>query len=87
MTASMNLQLFDHYPTTCDWLSRAQARNKEICFDKLKEIISECCVEPKERELYEGLSEKGKQRRKLEKRRRGEVKESRRSGRGSFDDW
>ena len=39
---------------------RTQTRNKEICIQKLKEIIAEAAVEPKERQQWEGIGDKGK---------------------------
>jgi peptidyl-tRNA hydrolase ICT1 len=65
---------------------RVQSRNKEICLDKLRIIIAGACVEPKEREQYEGLSDTGKERRKTDKRKRGDVKSSRGNSRASFHD-
>jgi hypothetical protein len=56
-----------------------QGQNKEDCFRKLKQMIAEASVAPKDRHMYEGISEKGKERRKDEKRKRGEVKEGRRA--------
>ncbi len=44
-------------------------------------MIAEAYIEPKEREMWEGLSDKGKETRKIEKRKRGEVKANRRATR------
>jgi hypothetical protein len=63
---------------------RVQNRNKAECISKLQTIIAECWLEPKEREMYEGIGEKTKLIRKDEKRKRSAVKESRRQR--SFDD-
>ena len=63
---------------------RTQNRNKEDCIDKLRVMLAEAYVEPKERSMWEGISEKGKQERKQEKRKRGAVKQSRTSNR-KFD--
>ena len=50
-------------------------------------MIAEAYIEPKEREMWVGISEKGKEKRKIEKRKRGEVKDSRREKhRKSYDD-
>ena len=57
--------------------NRTQTHNKEDCLDKLRIMISEASVAPKDRHMYEGISEKGKERRKDEKRKRGEVKDNR----------
>ena len=57
---------------------RTQSKNKDDCIMKLKEMIAYASVEPKEREMWEGLSEKTKQTRRDDKRKRGEVKSARR---------
>ncbi len=56
---------------------RTQTYNKEDCLTKLREMISEASIEPKDRAMYEGISDKGKERRKDEKRKRSTVKEGR----------
>jgi hypothetical protein len=53
--------------------------------DKLREMIAEAYLEPKEREMWIGISEKGKEKRRDEKRKRGTVKETRRSKNFDFD--
>lgn len=45
--------------------------------EKLREIISEAYVEPKDRHMWVGISKKGKEQRKDDKRKRGEVKQNR----------
>jgi hypothetical protein len=55
--------------------------------DKIKELISEAYVEPKDRHMWVGISEKGKEQRKDEKRKRGSVKESRRVKNFHDDDY
>eukprot|EP01032_Pedospumella_encystans_P011384 gene11384-13236_t len=62
---------------------RTQAHNKEDCLTKLRDMISEASIEPKDRKMYDGISDKGKERRKDEKRKRSAVKESRRA---KYDD-
>ena len=57
---------------------RTQAQNREDCLKKLRVMISEASVAPKERTMYAGLSERGKERRKEDKRKRSNVKETRR---------
>lgn len=57
---------------------RTQTSNRKDCFEKLQKMIAEAYIEPKERAMWEGISEKGKQQRKEEKRKRGVVKENRR---------
>lgn len=64
---------------------RTQARNRADCFDKLKVILEEACVEPKERNQYEGIGEIGKLRRRDEKRKRSEVKSMRRMSKSDYD--
>ncbi len=57
---------------------RTQAKNKDDCITKLKELIAEAMLTPKEREMWVGISEKTKQTRKEDKRKRGDVKSNRR---------
>ena len=56
---------------------RTQHRNREECMNKIKLIIEEAKVAPKVRKQYKGLSEKGKSRRRDDKRFRGKVKANR----------
>jgi hypothetical protein len=58
---------------------RTQPQNREDCLKKLRHMISEASVEPKDRKMYEGLSEQGKARRVNDKKKRGQVKETRRT--------
>ena len=44
-------------------------------------MIAEAYIEPKEREMWQGISDKGKEIRKIEKRKRGEVKANRKQSR------
>jgi hypothetical protein len=53
--------------------------------DKIREMISEAYVEPKDRHMWVGLSDKGKEKRKTEKRQRGAVKSLRRIDKHDFD--
>jgi len=62
---------------------RTQMRNKDDCITKLRELIAEASVPPKDRHLWEGISDRGKERRKDEKRKRGDVKKAR--GKNSKD--
>ena len=64
---------------------RTQGQNRKDCMDKLREMIAEAYLEPKEREMWIGISEKGKEKRRDEKRKRGTVKETRRSKNFDFD--
>jgi protein subunit release factor B len=64
---------------------RTQSKNKDDCLSKLKELIAEAMLTPKEREMWVGISEKTKQKRKEEKRKRGEVKNNRKKFK-DFDD-
>jgi protein subunit release factor B len=56
---------------------RTQSKNKDDCVEKLKIMIAEAMLTPKEREMWVGISEKGKLQRKNDKRKRGDVKEGR----------
>ena len=62
-----------------------QSQNKEDCLQKVREMIAEAYVAPKDRDMWEGIGERGKQIRKSEKKKRGEKKESRRQS-SSWDD-
>lgn len=63
---------------------RTQSKNKDDCIEKLKEMVAEAFVEPKDRQMWEGISDKGKEQRRDEKRKRGAVKSTRRI---SKDEW
>eukprot|EP00600_Ochromonadales_sp_CCMP1393_P006131 CAMPEP_0174954340 /NCGR_PEP_ID=MMETSP0004_2-20121128/369_1 /TAXON_ID=420556 /ORGANISM="Ochromonas sp., Strain CCMP1393" /LENGTH=179 /DNA_ID=CAMNT_0016202141 /DNA_START=131 /DNA_END=670 /DNA_ORIENTATION=+ len=65
---------------------RTQGKNKEDCLNKLRYMIAEASVAPKDRKMWEGLSEKGKEKRKEEKRKRGAVKSNRRKNMKDFFD-
>lgn len=56
---------------------RTQSKNKDDCVEKLKIMIAEAMLTPKEREMWVGISERGKEQRKNDKRKRGDVKEGR----------
>lgn len=47
---------------------RTQANNKKACMEKLKEMIEDAFIEPKDRVVWEGISERGKEMRKDSKR-------------------
>lgn len=64
---------------------RVQSKNRQECEKKLRVMLAEAYVEPKERQMYEGISDQNKAHRKIEKKKRGDVKERRRSN--SFDDF
>ena len=63
---------------------RTQASNLRDALAKVQEMFDEAAIEPKTREQWEGIGDKGKRIRKKMKDRRKNVKENRRS-RG-FDD-
>lgn len=65
---------------------RTQAKNKDDCIIKLQEMVAEAYIEPKDRQMWEGISEKGKEHRRDEKRKRGSVKSSRGRVSGGGDD-
>lgn len=69
------------------YIARTQAKNKEDCVSKLQIMLAEAYVEPKDRHMWEGISEKGKEIRKQEKRQRGAVKDSRRMKNFRDDDY
>ena len=48
-------------------------------------MLAEAYVEPKERQMYTEISEQNKTYRKTEKKKRGDVKEKRRSN--NYDDF
>jgi hypothetical protein len=64
---------------------RTQSRNREICLGKLKEILAEAEVEPKERNMRVGIGEQGKKIRRVIKEKRTEVKKGR--GNNKKDDF
>ena len=66
--------------------SRTQSSNREDCVWKLKTLIAEAYMEPKERKMWEGLSEQGKENRRAEKKKRAAVKNVRREKSFDFDD-
>ena len=64
--------------------NRSQKNNLDDCFVKMQQIVDEASISPKERKLYKGESNKGKERRMEKKRRRSEVKSSRRPSRDEY---
>ena len=55
--------------------------------EKLKVMVAQAYIVPKERNMYEGISKGAKIERKIEKRARGVVKSARRSNNvRDFDD-
>jgi hypothetical protein len=67
------------------YVFRTQHRNKELCIARLKDIINEAAIEPKDREIWEGIGDKGHRIRKNMKDRRSEVKQSRGKNRNDDD--
>ena len=66
---------------------RTQSNNRDHCIEKLKVMVAQAYIVPKERNMYEGISKGAKIERKVEKRARGVVKSSRRSNNvKDFDD-
>jgi protein subunit release factor B len=57
---------------------RTQAQNKKAALNKLRDMILKAYPRPKERKMRKGLSQKTKERRKEEKRKRSQVKANRR---------
>jgi ribosome-associated protein len=64
---------------------RTQHKNKELCVVKLREMLAEAYVEPKERKMREGISKRTKANRKDDKRHRSSVKANRRSNSKDYD--
>jgi protein subunit release factor B len=64
---------------------RTQHKNKELCIDKLRDILAEAYIEPKDRKMWQGLSKKTKSNRKDEKRHRSDIKANRRSNKKDYD--
>mmetsp|Transcript_14316 Transcript_14316/g.21056 ORF Transcript_14316/g.21056 Transcript_14316/m.21056 type:complete len:202 (-) Transcript_14316:77-682(-) len=56
---------------------RTQLRNKADALSKLQAMVDQAAIEPKERSMYEGISEKGKKKRVEFKRKRSLVKQNR----------
>lgn len=52
---------------------------------KLQEIVDEAFVEPKERVMWEGIGEKTKAKRRVEKQFRSEIKATRRVNKRDYD--
>ena len=64
---------------------RVQSKNRQECEKKLRVMLAEAYVEPKERSMYTEISEQNKTYRKIEKKKRGDVKDKRRSN--NYDDF
>jgi hypothetical protein len=63
--------------------NRTQTGNRAECIKKLQSVIDLASIEPKEREQWEGIGEKGKQERKKIKQHTSKIKSARRQ---RFDD-
>lgn len=63
---------------------RTQSQNKEDCVKKLQEMLADAYLEPKERKMYEEISEQNKSHRRVEKRKRSEVKSNRRVNKDDY---
>lgn len=57
-----------------------------MCLEKLREMVEYAYVEPKDRNMWTGIGQKGKAIRRDEKKKRGDVKDSRRISKRSYDD-
>jgi len=66
-------------------LGSTQLKNKEDCIAKLQEMIADAMIEPKVREMWIGLSSKGKAIRRQNKQKRSEVKSARRNTSHDYD--
>ena len=60
--------------------NRSQTRNKADCLKKLKSFLDLALVEPKSRDQWTDIGEKGKATRKKDKTHRKNVKSNRRGG-------
>jgi peptidyl-tRNA hydrolase ICT1 len=56
---------------------RSQAYNKDEAIAKVRSMVAEAYVEPKDRHMWEGIGEKGKKIRRQEKSKRSETKQNR----------
>ena len=63
---------------------RTQHRNREECMGKIKEMVEEAKVPPKERKQYVGLSKKGKEKRRDNARHRSKLKANRKVSKKDF---
>ena len=57
---------------------RTQPANRKTAMDKIRNMILQAWPRPKERKLRKGLTKKAKERRREQKKKRSEVKASRR---------
>jgi len=57
---------------------RTQTANRKAAMDKLRDMILQAWPRPKERKLRKGLTKKAKERRREQKKKRSEIKASRR---------
>ncbi len=64
---------------------RTQNKNKEVTIDKLRRMLAEASVEPKDRRMWDGLGSRTKAIRRSDKRHRSEVKANRRSSKADYD--
>jgi len=58
---------------------RTQTANRKAAVDKLRQLILQAWRRPKKRNMKTGISAKTKRRRKEDKRKRGQVKQNRKS--------
>jgi protein subunit release factor B len=63
---------------------RQQSKNKEACLGKMREMIADAYIKPKDRKMWTGIGDKGKQIRRIEKSKRSETKKNRSK---NFKDW
>lgn len=72
--------LFLFYPN-----NRTQTSNKATCVKKLRIMLDDAYIEPKDRVQYDGIGTKGKSINKKNKQARSDIKASR-SQKNKFDD-
>jgi protein subunit release factor B len=64
---------------------RTQELNRRLALSMIQEMVDAATVEPKVRDMWTGIGDEGKLKRREEKRHRTQVKAARRSS--SKDDW
>jgi ribosome-associated protein len=63
---------------------RSQIVNRRIAVELIQSLVDEAALEPKGRDMWTGIGEEGKQRRKEEKRHRTQVKSVRRASKEDY---
>ena len=58
-------------------LYRSQSQNRQDCVKKFRQMLEFAYIEPKDRKIWDGIGEKGKEIRKKEKIHRKSIKQNR----------